>query len=179
VLPDFKGTPEPKAAALLKVMEAVKGVVTKVAEQWGYETLTDDDDDKSAENQSSVVLCVEIEQGKYVLLTSDAGIAALTDVVNRLETDRFDFSTLNFVQVPHHGSHHNIGPSLLDRLIGSNLPQEGIKRKTAFVSVSKDAPKHPSRKVTNAFLRRGAPVVATQGTIKYHFGGVPLRAGWE
>jgi len=80
----------------------------------------------------------------------------------------FDFKKLRFVQVPHHGSHHNVGPAILDRLIGTKLSAEAHLR-TAFVSAAKDAGKHPSKKVVNAFKRRGATVHATQDTIKlYH-----------
>ncbi|HLE17462.1 MAG TPA: hypothetical protein VI728_04160, partial [Syntrophales bacterium] len=75
------------------------------------------------------------------------------------------------------GSQRNIGPSLLDILIGPKLAQEK-KVKTAFLSVSPDgSPKHPAKKVTNAFLRRGAPVHATSGQAKCHFERAPDR-GW-
>jgi beta-lactamase superfamily II metal-dependent hydrolase len=65
----------------------------------------------------------------------------------------------------------------LDRLLGGKKA-EGTESRTAFVSAARNgAPKHPAKKVTNAFRRRGAPVHATQGMHKrYHKNG-PDR-GW-
>lgn len=116
--------------------------------------------------------------GESLLFTGDAGIPALSEAVARLQAERFDFSTLRFVQVPHHGSRRNIGPTLLNTLIGPKTTQP-ISIKTAFASVSPDgAPKHPAKKVTNAFLRRGAPVHATAGYTKRHHKNAPPRSGW-
>jgi len=66
---------------------------------------------------------------------------------------------------------------ILNRLIGPRLEAD-VKTKTAFVSAAPDgAPKHPSKKVTNAFRRRGAPVHATPGDTKTHHRDAPDR-GW-
>lgn len=178
LLPYFRGTPEPKDLISLieKAFREAKEFVETVAEWWDYETL-DDCGEVSAENNSSTILLLVIE-GKYLLFTGDAGIPALTEVINRLESIGFDFSKIAFVQVPHHGSKRNIGPTILNRLIGPKLSSDQ-KLKSAFVSASKEgAPKHPAKKVTNAFRRRGAPVHATQGSPKVHFYNAPDR-GWS
>jgi beta-lactamase superfamily II metal-dependent hydrolase len=150
--------------------------VKKVLENWGKETL-DDSGETSAENNSSTITLFHFND-EYLLFTGDAGIPALTQAVSLLESERFDFSKLKFIQVPHHGSQRNIGPSILNKIIGANVCQTKIK--TAFVSAAKDGePKHPSKKVSNAFLRRGAPVFATQGKgLLHHSSNIPLRAGW-
>ena len=178
LLPGFRGTPEPTAdfAYVLKQMvEAAKDTVKTLVEKWGYETL-DDTGETSAENNSSAILLFTIS-GRSLLFTGDAGIPALSEVVERLEAEGFDFSTLGFVQVPHHGSKRNIGPTLLDTLVGPKTSQPA-KIKTAYASVAPDgAPKHPAKKVTNAFLRRGAPVYITAGTSLVHYRNAPDR-GW-
>lgn len=178
LLPGFRGTPEPKTGLAFGFSQLLKDTgeaVKKIAENWGLETL-DDTGETSAENNSGAILLFTMD-GQSMLFTGDAGIPALTEAVERLQTEAFDFSTLNFVQVPHHGSRRNIGPTLLNTLIGSKKSQS-ITIKTAFVSVtSGESLKHPSKKVTNAFLRRGSPVHATAGSKKWHYSNAPDR-GW-
>ena len=178
LLPGYRGTPEPKAGltfAFGQLVEKAKETVKKIAENWGHETL-DDTGETSAENNSSAIILFTIGEDS-LLFTSDAGIPALSEAVGRLHADGFDFSKLKFVQVPHHGSKRNIGPTLLNTLIGPKTSQP-TRIKTAFASVSPEgAPKHPAKKVTNAFLRRGAPVHVTAGSTKLHYRNAPGR-GW-
>ncbi|MBI5101569.1 MAG: MBL fold metallo-hydrolase [Nitrospirae bacterium] len=179
LLPGYRGTPEPKtdlASVFSQLLKGAGETVKNIAEDWGFETL-DDAGETSAENNSSAILLFTID-GQNILLTGDAGIPALTDAVGRLQAEAFDFSTLKFIQVPHHGSRRNIGPTLLNTLIGPKISQP-TSIKTAFVSVSSGgAPKHPAKKVTNAFLRRGAPVHATVGSKKYYFNKNAPGRGW-
>jgi hypothetical protein len=183
LLPEFRCTPEARPglglADLLKgyvteVVEAVK----KVAERWDIETLTDDGE-TSAENNSSAIVRVELMPGKFGLFNADAGIPALTRAADYLAATGFDFSQLWFIQVPHHGSQRNVGPTILNRLVGPRLPAEAFVKR-AFVSAGKDGePKHPSKRVTNAFRRRGAPVYATKGNALRQSEDAPDRAGWS
>ena len=179
LLPGYRGTPEPKEGlgyALGQFVKEAKEAVKKVAETWGFETL-DDTGETTSENNSSAVVLFTIA-GESFLFTSDAGILALSDVVAKLRAENFDFATLKFVQVPHHGSRRNIGPTLLDTLIGPKLANP-LTIKTAVVSVAPGgAPKHPAKKVANAFLRRGAPIHATVGWGKRAFLNAPDRVGW-
>jgi beta-lactamase superfamily II metal-dependent hydrolase len=179
LLPGYRGTPEPKAGlpfAFTQFVKEAKETVRKIAENWGFETL-DDKGETSAENNSSAILLFTVG-GQSLLFTADAGIPALSEAVGRLQGEGFDFSMLKFVQVPHHGSRQNIGPTLLNTLIGPKTSKTTII-KTAFASVSPDgAPKHPAKKVSNAFLRRGAPVHVTAGQIKWQYWNAPDRAGW-
>lgn len=174
LLPLFRGTPEPKDLISL-IEKALREVVKKVAEWWDHETL-DDSGEVSAENNSSTILLLVID-GHCLLFTGDAGIPALTEVVDRLESIDFDFLKIIVIQVPHHGSKRNVGPTILNRLIGPIL-SESQEIKTAYVSVSSEGePKHPAKKVTNAFKRRGAPVHATKGVpLRYSY-NAPNR-GW-
>ncbi len=177
---NFRETPQPKESVTLaeKIVTAVKEAIKWVVENWGLETLSDpQENETSAENNSSAVLLFQVE-GKKFLLTGDAGVEALSEALKKAVSLGIDLKTLNFIQIPHHGSKHNIGPSLLDSIVGGKL-QEPTHLKTAFVISPKDGdPKHPSRKVVNAFIRRGAKVIATQGSAKVHHDTAPNREGW-
>lgn len=179
LLPGFRGTQEPRdgfAGAFAQFMKEAKETAKMITEKWGLETL-DDTGETSAENNSSAILLFTIGN-ECLLFTGDAGIPALSDVVGRLQKEGFDLSTIQFVQVPHHGSRRNIGPTLLNALIGAKTAQP-TSNKIAFASASPDgAPKHPAKKVTNAFLRRGAPVHVTAEQIKRHSKNAPARTGW-
>lgn len=184
LLPSFRPCPEPIrqvqvpsffSQTLTKAEEALK----RIAENFNFETL-DDEGETSAENNSSTVLLVMVG-GRYLLLTADAGTPALNQALDLFDRAGLDRSKFVFVQVPHHGSRRNVGPALLNRLLGPRLQLEA-KLRTAFVSVANvDDAKHPSKKVTNAFRRRGAPVLATGGQTKNHYWnapGWPARPGW-
>jgi len=177
LLPGYRCTPEPAAKGFwAEAVQLVQEAIRKVAERWDIETLTDEGE-TSAENNSSAIVLVQCAPGRFALLTGDAGIPALTRTADYLASRRFDLSKLSFIQVPHHGSQRNVGPTILNRLVGPKLGTETVI-KTAFVSAGKDGdPKHPAKKVMNAFRRRGAPVHATQGTPKYHYSDSPDR-GW-
>jgi hypothetical protein len=84
----------------------------------------------------------------------------------------------SLVQVPHHGSRHNVTPTVLNRWLGDPLPDQTTKRGSAFCSVGKDADTYPRRSVSNAFLRRGYPVISTKGSAKSLSKDMPDR-GWQ
>lgn len=64
--------------------------------------------------------------GQGVLLTGDAGVQALNRTASCAEFNQLDLpGTLRFMQIPHHGSRHNVSTSSLDRLIGRRLPFTG------------------------------------------------------
>jgi len=83
------------------------------------------------------------------LFTGDAGKDALSRVIEYTESLPYNLSGLDFFDVPHHGSKRNLGPSILNKL----------RPKQAFISCPPEGdPKHPSRKVVNALLRRDCNV---------------------
>lgn len=174
LLPEFRGTSEPvreKAGALTELLRAGRKFADRVRESWDIETLTDKGE-TSAENETSTILLLNVD-GQHLLFTGDAGQRALGEVSGFLS--RLDF---RFIQVPHHGSRRNVSPGLLDQIVGPRR-SPGTKVTSAFVSAAKKgAPKHPAKKVANAFQRRGAPVHATQGGALCHCRNAPSRSGW-
>jgi hypothetical protein len=82
------------------------------------------------------------------------------------------------MQLPHHGSHHNMDRHIFNRILGNLLPTPpAAPLSTVFVSAARGAPKHPSKRVVNCAIRRGAKVIATKGDHKYHYRDSPDR-GW-
>jgi beta-lactamase superfamily II metal-dependent hydrolase len=166
LLPDFRNAPAAKLPSIIaKFATAVAERVAMVAEKMHIETLNDSGA-TSAENNSSVVLLLTFGSDK-ILLTGDAGIPALTAAADYAQSRGIPLNDLYLMQVPHHGSRRNVGPTILNRIMGKN----------AIVSAGPDcAPKHPAKKVTNAFIRRGAKVNVTQGQQVLFTRGV--RPGW-
>ena len=183
LLPGFAATPESKgtlATLLAGVTERVGEVVSKVFENWDKETL-DDGGETSAENNSGAIALLRVE-GKHLLFTGDVGIPALTNAADLLESCGITHEMYSFMQVSHHGSKRCVGPTILNRLVGPKLPQEqkDTRKMTALCSCAVNgAPKHPAKKVTNAFKRRGAPVYATQGSGWLSHNNAPNREGWN
>jgi beta-lactamase superfamily II metal-dependent hydrolase len=155
----------------------LKAAAQLVPETLWVETLRDDGETSPA-NNSSVITLLTVD-GRKSLLTGDAGIPALEQSLDILESEGFEPGTLGFVQIPHHGSRHNVGPSVLDRLLGPK--GQSARNSTAFASVPPKNPehRHPHKKVTNAFNRRGYNVHLTQGSKKQHSHDAPDRAGWS
>lgn len=181
LLPHYMETPEAKEpiGVLEKALVGAKEIVKWIQENWGIETLKDPEENEvNAENNSSVVILFRVE-GKDVLFTGDAGVEALKEAISKASTLGIDLSKVNRIQIPHHGSKHNVGPTILDFLIGPKTSEEK-HLKTAYISAPKDGdPKHPSRKVINALKRRGADVYSTKGSILHHFTqDAPAREGW-
>ena len=181
LLPNFRETPEQKEAIAWpeKLVTVAKEVIKWIAETWGMETLTDPEEgETSAENNASIILLLQTDGEKF-LFTSDAGVEALDNATNKAESLGIDLREVNFLQIPHHGSKHNVGPAILNRIIGERL-QEQKHLKTVYISAPKNGdPKHPSRKVVNAFIRRGAKVFTTKGiTMCQHSSDAPDR-GWN
>jgi beta-lactamase superfamily II metal-dependent hydrolase len=184
LLLDFRCTPEPKTAAMalgeafLNVLEHGVEFAKSIIENWGYETLEDPAEDAtSAENNSSAIVLLQSD-GEYCLFTGDAGVPALTQAADYAELCSINLALCRLHQVPHHGSRRNIGPTILNRIIGPKLSAVPESTKPAFVSAATEAPKHPSKKVTNAYIRRGRRVVATKGNTIRHSFNAPPRNGW-
>lgn len=139
------------------------------------------DGETSAENNSSIILAFQLPNGKIVLLTGDAGIPALTYAVREAEQQHLDLkSNIVFFQMPHHGSIQNLGPFVLDKILGT--PTEARRRGNvvAYASVCRH-PKvgHPAKHVTNALRARNCQCFSTNGIIIHmSFGIVPDRPGW-
>ena len=194
LLPQFDKTPDPdqtllegasmwlgKATAPGLIGGMLEKIVAKaqtwIDEKWTSERLKDGGV-TSASNESSVVLYGDFGTNGRVLLTGDAGINALTWAANYADACGLPLQQFTFVQIPHHGSRRNIGPTILNRLVGGIQPEGSATRFAAFVSAPADDETHPRKMVLNAFLRRGGRVIATQGSNKLHYGGFPKREGY-
>jgi beta-lactamase superfamily II metal-dependent hydrolase len=183
LLESFRCADELDLAAGRQLLERVAARVEKaikwIAETWDAETLVEPDEDScSAENNSSVILLFTQGNDRF-LFTSDARVPALTNAADHAQGLGIDLKTVTRLQIPHHGSKHNVGPKILDRIIGPKLKENTPTTKNAIVSAAPEAVKHPSKRVVNAFIRRGAKVVATRGNgICFHSSDVPTREGW-
>ena len=143
-------------------------------EWWQYETL-EAGPTTSADNDSSVVLFGALDE--CILLTGDAGVEALNHAMNWLQQyNIYPWRDISLVQVPHHGSRHNVDPATLDRLLGRIVP-EGHTRGIVAVASAGAKSDHPRRVVTNAFIRRGVSVYLAKGRMLRHFANMPPRQG--
>jgi beta-lactamase superfamily II metal-dependent hydrolase len=184
LLPKFPGMPETKANEVYELLKslqeatrsAVKKVVNYIKETWSEETLKEDVS-TSERNESSVILHTILDN-TGILLTGDAGVRALNKAADYAETIGVDLKNCKFIQVPHHGSRHNVSPSVLDKIVGPRLKEGTPATKRAYVSTSKGAEDYPRRSVSNAFARRGANVYATNGLTIRHHSNMPARKGW-
>ena len=168
---------EKKTSFFESAMEVAKKAVNWIAETWDDEKLVDPEENAtSSENNSSTVLLFDFE-GKKHLYTSDAGVPALEESAYYIQQQGLTLQDFSFVQIPHHGSKRNVGPTILNKLIGAPVLQETGTKFKVFISASKDGnPKHPSKRIVNALIRRGGNVIATQGLTKCsHSSGVPDR----
>ncbi|AXS81888.1 MBL fold metallo-hydrolase [Marinobacter sp. Arc7-DN-1] len=125
LIPEFDGMPAKandsmpegllrKAGAMMKRLFAV----------WGNDHI-DDNGVTSPKNNTSVITQIVVD-GKRLVFTGDSGIDALHHAADEIDAC-IDSASLSFIQVPHHGSRRNVGPTVLNRLIGSPV-QEGERR---------------------------------------------------
>ena len=178
LIPDFDGMPETKSGcaifegAFSNTLKAIKKVFSK----WGEDHI-DDNGKTSAKNNSSAITQIIIDD-KRLVFTGDSGIEALEYAANQLD-NCVDSADIKFIQIPHHGSRRNIGPSVLNRLIGQPVDEGETRAITAIASTAKQSdPKHPRKAVLNAFTHRGAHVLATRGNGIRHYHNAPSREGW-
>ena len=150
-------------SAFSSVAEAA---VDLIPDSWNTESLEDAiTNPTSNSNESSVVMYAEFGDFR-VLLTGDAGIQGLTETADYCESSGITLpfpSTLEnpiIIQIPHHGSRHNVSTEVLDRLVGERqADQNHQKIQYALASVGKDSTTHPRKKTTNAFNRRSCTVL--------------------
>jgi beta-lactamase superfamily II metal-dependent hydrolase len=109
------------------------------------------------------VISLLVHDGTTMLFTGDAGVQAFDRAVIPPQVAKVDW-----LDVPHHGSKHNVNSTVLDRL----MPR------VAYFS-AKGTLKHPSRAVINALKRRGCTCYSTHrsGNLLYGLGSEP-RPGW-
>lgn len=178
---DSEKTPESKRieenTLLTELGFIAKSVINNIRSLWGEEYFPPDD--TSAENNMSVVQFANI-CNKNILLTGDAGRAALEESIEFAPLVGLNLPGLDYVQVPHHGSRHNVSSELLDKLLGKSYPSKlESSHFTAVVSAAKKDEDHPRKSVVRAFIHRGATVVTTEnGNIRVGY-NKPPREGWS
>ncbi len=193
LIPQFDRTPEPDQAAIesdgIRIEKQQAGLITGllgkavakiqnwIPETWENERLKDGGV-TSASNESSVVLYGDFGQGRRILLTGDTGFMGLTMATNYAKKNGLPMQDFMFVQIPHHGSRRNVGPSILNTILGPIKPKGTQSHSTAYVSAPIDDDMHPRKIVLNAFIRRGYKVFATQGKNILFSGGFPTRPGY-
>ncbi|GIQ75962.1 ComEC/Rec2 family competence protein [Bradyrhizobium sp. RD5-C2] len=156
--------------------EAKKKVAEYIDEKWNIETLSSNPQPPTnASNETSVVQLGRFGK-RSILLTADAGPEALNEAADYAQMLGM-LAPPTFVQVPHHGSRHNVTPEVLDRWLGARVP-EGTKYGTAYVSVGAKRLGHPRGQVSNAFLRRGYPVHTVRTLAKRYSFDMDDRKDW-
>jgi len=193
LLPQFDRTPEADQKALeafgiwigkspsliARMMDKAVAKSEKwINETWENERLKEGGK-TSATNESSVVMCADFGNGERVLLTGDAGHWALMLSAAKAKDQGFPLQKFSFVQIPHHGSRSNVGPAILNLIIGPILPKGSPQKFSAYVSAPMDDEHHPRKMVLNAFVRRGGGVIATQGTAKCYTVGYSFKEGYS
>jgi hypothetical protein len=193
LLPQFDRTPDADQVALDAAglwigkppgfLAQIADKVALKAEKWVKETWENerlkDGGKTSATNESSVVLYGDFGPPHRVLLTGDAGHWALSLSAYQAQQLGFPMQQFSFVQIPHHGSRSNVGPTILNQILGPILPKGSEHKFSAYVSAPKDDDSHPRKMVLNAFLRRGGSIIATQGAAKCYTFGYPFKPGYE
>ena len=152
-------------------------VVSLLVSSWGEEYFPDED--TSPENNMSVIQYACLCDHK-ILLTGDAGRTALDEAANYASTVGLNLPGVDKIQVPHHGSRHNVSSEVLDRWLGQKSPTQPESTEfTAIVSAAKDDKDHPRKSVVRAFMHRGGRVISTEGqSIRTHC-NAPSRSGWS
>jgi len=159
-------TPEATKEEQFSLAKAAGRVIEKIIRliraAWGQETFPEDD--TSAENNMSVIQYANL-CGKKILLTADAGRAALNEAADYAPSVGLTLPGIDRIQVPHHGSRHNVSTEVLNRWLGPKLitqPDNGAGSFTAVVSAAKADEDHPRKSVIRAFIHRGGTVITTK-----------------
>ncbi|MDE6068250.1 MAG: MBL fold metallo-hydrolase [Treponemataceae bacterium] len=155
----------------------VKKYILNIIEEWNKETLKEDVS-TSPENEMSIVLYCNAGNESF-LLTGDSGLRGLGNAIEKAGKKGISIKdSVSFYQIPHHGSRHNVSPSLLNELLGEIKDDSHISTKIAVASVCKDSD-HPLKVVTNAFIRRSVKIYSTKdGNIISYSYKLPSYDGW-
>lgn len=171
-------TPTPvktEASAVDAAFSALMEAARSVAGEWGIEVFPADD--TTPRNAMSVVQTAELD-GIRTVLTADAGRAGLTEAADFAEALGISLPITGRMQVPHHGSRHNVDSETLDRWLGSKVPRGTPTTSTAIASAAKNDDEHPRKVVVRAFMHRGARVLTTKDAGICSFGGAAPDRGW-
>jgi beta-lactamase superfamily II metal-dependent hydrolase len=182
---DSEKTPESAAESrealngLVALMEqAARQIKALLRAVWGEEVFATEE--TSAENEMSVIQFARIAD-KTILLTGDAGRAALTEAADFAPFVGLVLPGIDRFQVPHHGSRRNVSTAVLDRWLGPRLaakPAAGQETFHAVISSALADKDHPRKAVVRAILHRGASLNSTEGSSVRSSCNAPVRDGW-
>lgn len=113
-------------------------------------------------NNTSTVLGMQFNSLKYIF-TADAGCDALDQIPA-------EWNSLEWMQIPHHGSDGNLSQSNIERFCP----------RVAYVSAKGDT-SHPSQAIVNGLIKVGSRVYSTHkggGHLWHQRGNVPARTGY-
>ena len=144
---------------------------------WGEENLKGDTEGTSPDNETSIVQFAHV-CGTKVLLTGDAGVRALTEAHHAALQMGISTGSVDWFQVPHHGSRRNLSSHVLDLWLGTKLshPMQPTALQ-AVVSANQNDRDHPKKAVVRALIHRGRRVFQTNGSLHMRSVGAPNR-GW-
>lgn len=145
-------------------------------ETWGIETLEETKTSATSPANEVSVVQAALFDGCLIVLTGDAGPLSMHEARNYFDWRGWSHLQPNLIQVPHHGSRRNITPSALNRWLGRPTASR-VANGTAICSVGRLESDYPRSVVSNAFLRRGYPVVTTRDGHYRHYGGMEPRPG--
>jgi len=152
LLPHFDEEIEPKKdLSFLGMSKKVVDAIVKWVQDHPLINLLDDEDTTSIKNNSSTVILLQ-DDNKKVLFTADIGKRGLERAIDFAKTVDINLSDLYLMDVPHHGSKRNFGKTAMSN-IGATY---------ACISASKNAEKHPAKKVTNHLNKMGVQWTTTK-----------------
>lgn len=112
-------------------------------------------EDSSEENGSSIAFLLQFEQ-KKILFLSDSHPSIIVNRLNKLGFSKTNKLKLDLMQVPHHGSKHNINNELLEMIECTNfvINADGynihnLPNKEAIVRIIKHSPQQPKIFITH------------------------------
>jgi beta-lactamase superfamily II metal-dependent hydrolase len=111
----------------------------------------DEQDDKSSENNSSIICNFEFENKNY-LFTGDAGPEAFYSAM-----EKYEISNIHWLKVPHHGSKYNLNSDLI----------VNFNPKVAYIPAPGDK-KYPSQAVINSLKKVNCRVYSTANANMLH-----------
>lgn len=147
------------------LFEGVERALKFISSLWGEENFPSEG--TTAENEMSVVQYIRCPKYNY-LLTGDAGRNGLTEALDYLQALSGGYlPTINYFEIPHHGSRRNLSTELLDRMFGKRLngkPTEQEAKFTAFVHSSSLDSTRPRKVVVRAIHHREGEICSVCNT---------------
>ncbi len=126
--------PSSNMGILGALAEKVAKALKWVSETWDKELLLDPNLDEVSEENNASIIFAGTQGDHRFLFCGDAGVPALAEAVILGNKLGLPIPGFTFFHVPHHGSRHNLGPSMLNALFGRPLlPREAKRRVTAYV----------------------------------------------